>query len=119
MFTCARDDVLRIGRDNRLARQVIDEVCRVPAFAPGRERLRKLVEAVENTYNNRQAMNSFGGYYQKGIKKLTFRRGVTRLLMRLSDPRRTTIQCRKFEERLTELEKLRKELFVMGPVVQQ
>jgi hypothetical protein len=104
--------------DNRLARDVIDEVCQFPAFAQGREKLLELVEAFEFTYVPK-AVNSFGGCWQKEYKISKFRIGVTRLLMRLSDPRRTTIQGRKFEEKLTALEKLRKELFVMGPVVQQ
>jgi hypothetical protein len=80
-FTCGKDIPLCIGKENRPARDIIEEVCRsVLRMSNFKDNLLELVEAFEATYQGPRAPKGAGGVSERHRQKQFFRKGVVRLL---------------------------------------
>jgi hypothetical protein len=91
LYTCSKNTPLSIGKEKRPAREIIEDICRVPALVPdGNERLLKLVEAFEKTYKIPKAAMGKGKPTTK-IFRQEFRRSVTRLFVQFSSPDRKNV----------------------------
>jgi hypothetical protein len=85
LYTCDKDTPLRIGRNNRSARDVVEEICQSSPLAPNvREKLLGLVEAFEKTYKPSRAPRGAGDARRTVRERESFRKGILRLLASLS-----------------------------------
>jgi hypothetical protein len=95
LYTCSKNTPLLIGKGKRPAREIIEDVCRLPALLPnGSERLLKLVEAFEKTYNIPKAAAGSGKPRTKLLRQ-DFRRSLTRLLVQFFSPDRRNVRYSK------------------------
>lgn len=91
LYTCGKNTPLSIGKNKRPAREIIEDICRMPALLPdGSERLLKLVEAFEKMYHDPKAARGYGDARTKALRQ-NFRNSVTRLFVHFSRPDRQNV----------------------------
>lgn len=106
LYSCAYSKPLRIGNDNRLAREVVEQICHWSALPPdGKERLLRLIRGFEHLYQIPKAAKGIGGSFETSIQRRLFREGVTGLLLNLSDPGWQDQRYKNIDKRLSELER--------------